>query len=54
MREVFIDKVSMTKFGRFETEIRDLIINAGKGCLKESEKKTQKDEVHRSLILTVY
>ena len=39
MREVFIDKVSMTKFGRFETEIRDLIITAGKGCLKESEKK---------------
>ena len=39
MREVFIDKVSMTKFGRFESEIRDLIINAGRGCLKESEKK---------------
>ena len=39
MREVFIENVSMTKFGRFDSSLRDLTTSAGEKCLERTRKK---------------
>jgi acetyl-CoA C-acetyltransferase len=39
MREVFIDNVSMTKFGRLDSSLRDLTTKAGEECIKNTDKK---------------
>ena len=39
MREVFIENVSMTKFGRFDSSLRDLTTSAGAKCLEKTNMK---------------